>query len=294
MAKAPRISVGIPVYNGARWITETARSILGQTFTDLELVICDNDSQDDTREVCEQLAAQDSRVRYFRNEHNIGAPLNFNRCVEHARGELFKWNSASDLCLPTLLERCIGLLDATPDAVLSYSRTQLLGDEGQLENVHDRLAVTSDLPSERFAQLTENIGLNHVMNGVIRRSALDQTELHGAFYSSDICLMAELCLQGKFVQVPEYLFQRRNTLETASSMRSGDDLQRYIDPELESKMLFQKLKLYRGYFRAVRRAPICKTEKRVLYRYLLKRVRWSRYELLGDIVTAVKKTLGRA
>jgi len=83
-------------------------------------------------------------------------------------------------------------------------------------------------------------------------------------------------------------------METSSSLRSGTDLQKYIDPALESKMLFQKIKLFRGYFRAIRRAPICKTEKRVLYRYLLKRVRWARYDLLRDILSAVKKTLGRA
>ena len=294
MDHQPRITVGIPIYNGADWIGETAASLLGQTFSDLEVVICDNASQDNTREVCLALAERDPRVRYFRNERNLGAPQNFNRCLDYARGEYFKWNSASDLCLPTLLERCIEALESAPDAVLAYSRTQLLWDDGRLENTDDDMELNAERPSDRFIRLTENIGLNHVMNGVIRRDALMRTALHGAFYSSDICLMAELCLYGKFVQIPEYLFQRRNSLETASSMRSGADLQQYIDPGLDTKMLFQNLKLFRAYYRAVRRAPICKTEKRVLYRYLLKRVRWSRYQLLGDVVYAVKKTLGRA
>lgn len=293
MPEQPRISVGIPIYNGARWIGATAESILTQTERDLELILCDNASQDESETICRAIAAADPRVHYVRNPQNIGAPANYNLCLELANGEYFKWNSASDLCKPQLLEKCIAILDANPDVALAYSHTALLREDGTISSEDDTLELESESPVERFTRLLEKRGLNHVMNGVMRREMLNQTMLHQSFYSSDICLMAEISLYGKFVQLPECLFIRRHTPETASILRTEKDLQKYFDPQLKSKMLFQRIKLNGGFFQAVGRSSISGAQKWALYRYLLRRLRWSRKALFEDIVLAVKKTLSR-
>ncbi len=294
MQQRPLVSVGIPVYNAAEWLGETIQSILDQTLTDFELILADNASTDGSARLCLDYAERDHRIRYFRNSQNLGAPANYNLCFEHATGKYFKWNSASDPCRPRLLETCVAVLESRPDVSLAYPRTELLYEDGRREAVEENLALDSDRPSERHRQYIDNVGLNHAMNGVMRTADLARTALHEPFYSSDICLMAEMTLMGKFYQVPEWLFVRRVTPRTASAMATEEDLQRYFDPELKSKMLFQDLKLHCARFRAVHRAQISLAEKAALYRSLLRRVRWGRKRLLVDIVGGIRKSFGRA
>ena len=123
MPSAPLVSVGLPVFNGERFLPASLASLMGQTFTDFELIISDNASTDRTPEICQDLARSDSRVRYFRQRVNIGAPANWNFVAREARGRFFKWCSDSDVCLPQLLESCSAELLKQPQAVLCAGRT---------------------------------------------------------------------------------------------------------------------------------------------------------------------------
>ena len=71
--RAPKVAIGLPVYNGQNYVARAIESILSQTFEDFELIICDNCSGDDTENICREFAANDRRIRYYRNERNIGA-----------------------------------------------------------------------------------------------------------------------------------------------------------------------------------------------------------------------------
>jgi hypothetical protein len=106
----PKVSVCIPSYNYGQFIEGCIRSVLAQTYPDWELVIVDNRSSDNTREVVR--AFQDPRIRYFENAENIGLVRNWNRCIEHARGEYVAILPADDLYLPRMLERCVRMLDS--------------------------------------------------------------------------------------------------------------------------------------------------------------------------------------
>src|SRR3954470_23138397 len=107
----PRVTIGLPVYNGARYLAEAIESVLAQTFTDFELVISDNASTDATAAIALQYAARDPRVRYSRNRENIGSARNFGRAFELATGEFFKWMASDDLISPEFLENCVAALD---------------------------------------------------------------------------------------------------------------------------------------------------------------------------------------
>src|SRR5688572_10868700 len=98
--KNPRVSIGLPVYNGENYLAEAIDSILAQTFEDFELIISDNASTDRTQEICEAYAAKDGRIRYYRSEVNKGSAWNFNRVFELARGEYFKWAAHDDYIAP--------------------------------------------------------------------------------------------------------------------------------------------------------------------------------------------------
>ena len=128
----PRASIGLPVYNGERFLAAAIDSVLEQTFSDLELIISDNASTDKTAEICRQYVARDPRIRYYRKETNNGGPWNFNRVFQYARGEFFKWQAADDVCAPTLVERSVEMLDRNQTAVLCYPRTMVIDGRGNL------------------------------------------------------------------------------------------------------------------------------------------------------------------
>ncbi len=127
---APLVSVGLPVYNGGTSLRTALDSLLAQTLTNLELIVADNASNDATADICAEYARRDVRVRVHRHRENIGAPGNWNFVAHQARGTYFKWASASDLCAPTFLERCVAVLEAEPDVVLCFPRTEFVSGDG--------------------------------------------------------------------------------------------------------------------------------------------------------------------
>jgi glycosyltransferase involved in cell wall biosynthesis len=118
---APTLTIGLPVYNGERYLTESLDALLAQTYQDFELVISDNASDDGTADICRAYAERDSRIRYLRQPVNIGAGPNHNVLVPMARGKYFKWASHDDLYDPQLLELCIEALESRPEFVLAHA-----------------------------------------------------------------------------------------------------------------------------------------------------------------------------
>ena len=110
--RVPTVSVGLPVFNGARYLAEAVESILGQTLEDLELVISDNGSTDATEELCRGYAADDRRVRYVRQPRNRGASWNFNEVFWLSRGRYFHWHPHDDVLEPAFLRLCVEALEA--------------------------------------------------------------------------------------------------------------------------------------------------------------------------------------
>lgn len=122
MTDRPRLSIGLPVYNGEEYLAESLDALLGQTYGDFELVISDNASTDGTQDICREYAARDARIRYLRQPRNIGATPNHNQVFAECRGELFKWASHDDLYGRDLLRRCVEALDARPEVILAHMR----------------------------------------------------------------------------------------------------------------------------------------------------------------------------
>ena len=127
---SPRLSIGLPVYNGERYLAEAFDCFLAQSFQDFEIIICDNASTDRTAEICRSYAQRDPRLRYYRNEKNLGAIPNFNRVFELSRSRFFKWAAHDDLYHPRYIETCIRILDENPDVILAHSKTAFVDDRG--------------------------------------------------------------------------------------------------------------------------------------------------------------------
>jgi hypothetical protein len=210
MDSAPTVSIGLPVRNGARYLSEAVSSLLGQSFRDLELIVSDNASIDETQGICEEFAQSDARVRYYRQGENIGGPANWNFVFEKSRGAYFKWASSNDVCDSTYVEKCEAVLREDPEVVLCYSRTAFLDADGQIESLYDGdFQLLQSTPVERFKRVLLSGSLNNAMLGLIRTSALRKTGLERNYENGDLPLMAELALIGKWKCLPTPLFFRR-------------------------------------------------------------------------------------
>ena len=119
----PKVGVGMPVYNGERYLEEALDSILAQSFDDFELVISDNASTDRTEEICRAYAHKDERIRYFRMRENYGVIDNFNNAFRLSAGEYFKWAASDDVCEHDYLRKAVEVLDRDPSVVRQLTRT---------------------------------------------------------------------------------------------------------------------------------------------------------------------------
>lgn len=208
--RVPLLSIGLPVYNGQRYLEESLDSLLAQTFTDFELIISDNASTDATAEICRRYAKADPRIRYVRQPVNIGAAPNHHATLDLARGEFFKWASDDDLYAPELLAKCVEALQSNPSVVLAHAYEAFIDENGALiRPVEYRLATDSSDPSKRLHSLLHEFGGDDFY-GVMRTELLRQVPHHNSYHNADRTFMAQIVLQGKFVQVPELLYYRRD------------------------------------------------------------------------------------
>jgi glycosyltransferase involved in cell wall biosynthesis len=204
-------------------LPQAVESVLAQTFQDFELVISDNASTDRTQELCEAYAAQDGRIRYYRSEKNLGAAPNFNRVFELARGEYFQWLAADDVLAPTLLEKCVPVLDQDPSAALCFFWVKYINALGESFNSCElELRVDSEQPRTRFHEIILGWHNSFYVFGLIRTAALKRTKLILAQTHGDTVLIARLSLLGRFLQIPEYLFYSRYHDEQSNQIYKAD------------------------------------------------------------------------
>ncbi|HUI65823.1 MAG TPA: glycosyltransferase [Bacteroidota bacterium] len=258
----PRLSIGLPVFNGERYLEESITAIVSQSFTDFELIISDNASTDRTQQICLSCAARDLRVRYYRNERNIGGGNNFNRTFLLSRGEYFQWSTYDDKCGPEYLARCIAILDEHPEVVLAFSRVMEIDADGNhigIENTHE---ARSEEPYERFRTLTSLEHSCQAIYGVIRSDVLRKTLLWLNHTDSDRTLLAELSLRGQFYQIQDPLFFRRNY--------SGNSIRRYPDwrermewfePAFRERLVCPHWAQLLGYCRIIIRTPLSRYQQ---------------------------------
>lgn len=276
----PSVSIGLPVFNGERYIREALESLLHQTYTDFELVISDNASTDTTQSICREIAAKDQRVRYLRNTENIGLIANYNLVFRMTSGQYFKWASANDVCAPHMVEKCVQILNEQDDVVLCSCKTRLFTvDTASAVNYELGLNLMEDSAAGRLRHLVHRLRLNNGMNGVIRRRTLERTRLLDNYLASDVNLLVELALLGKFYEVPEYLFYRRVHPEELTASSRIEDLLKVYDPRSGKRVACKFWRLNWEHFRTVWRSSIPLFDKIRLYPFLTRKLFWDRREL---------------
>lgn len=292
----PRVSIGMPVYNGERYIAEAIESLLAQTFTDFELILSDNASTDDTESICRSYADRDSRIRYCRQQENQGAFWNFNSLFELCRGTYFKWFPHDDTCAPTFLERCVEVLDDNLEIVLCYTQGAKIDQfgrrmtedpevgDGSKGIVHTseagfpRLYHDSPRPHKRFLGVLLGSSWSADFFGVIRADALRGSCLIPYCYGGEKVLTAEIALHGPFHEISETLFFQRIHPSASGNCNAAEAQRAFVNPRLAKRFTSTRFRLLLGYVKAVRNTKLSLGERigcfYGLLRYLLQVKKW--------------------
>ena len=290
MTVSPRLSIGMPIYNGENFLTQTMDTLLGQTYTDFELIFCDNASTDGTGALCRAYAEQDARIRYVRLEENIGAAANFNLCFDLARGEYFKWAAHDDLLAPTYLEKCVEVLDREPDVVVAYSRAKAIDAEGNVTKVYPaKRRSASPHARHRFYEFSLDVYPMLAVFGVMRRSALARTRLIGKYNASDVPLLSELSLMGRMVEIPEFLFfYRRHEDQSWAANRTAGTRAQWFDPAHRGNFTFPHWRLLREHIRSIERVSIPLPDRIACYLFMGYWMRRKWRMLAGNLILREK------
>lgn len=238
----PLLTIGLPVFNGENYITEAVDSILSQSFRHLELIIADNCSTDGTEKICRNFERWDSRVRFMRNDANLGAAENFNMLVSKARGKYFKWAAHDDELAPGYIEKCIEALERNREAVACHTQTEVIDEKGQILGRHlsSISSLSSGRPEDRFSWLIQNDRHCHEVFGIMRKDVLEKTSLIGPFVASDRILRAELGLRGSIMIIDEPLFRNRHhPARSICAMEAHHQRGEWFTPKLRGKSCFR-------------------------------------------------------
>ncbi len=288
----PRVSVGLPVFNGENYLEAAVRSVLAQSFTDLELVVVDNASTDRTPAIAQDLAAGDPRLRYHRNERNLGAAPNYNRSFALSSGELFKWLSHDDRLEPGYLAATVAALDAAgPEAVLAHTTVDYIDAAGAVFAHYDSgLALADDPdPVRRFAAMVLRSHSCVDFFGLVRREALEGSLLHASFHGADRAFLAQMALRGRMLQVPTPLVQMREHGGRYTRRQGKDARARHLwhDSSGAGAAALPSLTLWRAYRRLVAEEPALTPVARRGCRAVLRRwwfVNWNLVRVGTDVM----------
>jgi glycosyltransferase involved in cell wall biosynthesis len=205
------VTIGIPVYNEGKYISQAIESALSQTFKNFQIIISDNNSQDNTYEICCSYAEKDSRIKVFRQRKNIGALENFKFVLEKADTPYFIYLSGHDLWHPQLLEK---LLDGfrnsyDKDLVLVFPGAVWLGG-GKIEEEYNTTGI--DDPIERFKFVVRELKSCTLFYGLWRTDVIKKLNFR-KIIGNDNLILAQASLIGKFKKVNEELFFRRKNYD---------------------------------------------------------------------------------
>lgn len=192
----PTVSIGMPVYNGERYIRAALESLLAQSFTDFELIISDNASTDATESICREYAARDARIVCIRHEKNRGASANFQFVLDQARGEFFMWAACDDVRSPDFISVNLDFLRQNPDYVASTSPVRF--DGGEFDKIKMGDASLAGERPQRMLGFFTRWHANGRFYSLMRKDALkDCRAVCAHFFGADWAVVLHLASQGK-------------------------------------------------------------------------------------------------
>ncbi len=254
--RAGLVSIGLPVYNGARYLRSALDSLVGQDYPNFEIIISDNASDDETETICRDYAARDSRIQYTRAERNMGPVWNAVQVYKAARGQYFLLAAHDDLRHPKYLSRCVAELERNPGALFCCTGVNFIDGEGY--DITDTFPVRSlrpvgATPRRRLQALARSTFWIDVYS-LMRTPALQETIFGQEQWGGDILIVSALCLRGEVAEVPERLFSYRCSFD-----KSAQDIAHVINPA--GNLAVSWIRLTLEMLKDISRAPLGLTER---------------------------------
>jgi glycosyltransferase involved in cell wall biosynthesis len=206
------VSIGLPVRNAGERVADVVESVLAQDHGNVELVISDNGSTDNTEEVCRSLAARDGRIAYHRQPRNIGLFNNFLHTIELAKGTYFRWIGDDDRLAPTFVSRCLREFAEDPRLLLVTTQVEYLGPDGHTQTArYDATAMRSAEPVDRVTELLRLLNESHLLidplYGMVRRAPVAAIPRRNMVREDEV-FAVKLAFAGPWGHVPEVLARR--------------------------------------------------------------------------------------
>lgn len=225
--EGPLVTIGMPIYNEARFLEGALNSLLSQDYGNIRILISDNASTDDTGDIGSRMAQADERVQYSRTDKNIGVAANFRRVLEMADGKYFMWAAGHDEWSSDLLKESVAALEASETASIAFAKSDWMNEAGERDDRDTDYPDTSGMSLfSRF--FTVFWGNMHPVLGLIRLENLQKTRSIQNFAGADLVLLSELILMGDFVLAPNAWWNRR---DVRSKESHGERMKRYTNKE---------------------------------------------------------------
>ncbi|MBU1626086.1 glycosyltransferase [bacterium] len=215
---SPKVSIGMPVYNGEKYLQQALDSLLSQEYENFELIISDNASTDKTYEICQDFMKTDKRIRLYRNEQNMGG-WNFERVFSLASGKYFMWAAHDDLWESTYVSKLVELLEKNPSAVLAVSEIDLIDALGNKQGMFWSQFPTSTVGKSKCERIVYSLDIvyGHLIYGIFRSKVLskninffnDEWPSPLDSFGQDVIFLLKCLGQGDLVIVNEPLFNYR-------------------------------------------------------------------------------------
>lgn len=260
----PLISIGVPVYNETRFLRATLDSLISQTYADLEMLVTDNGSTDDSAAILAEYAARDPRIRIRTFAENRGAVASFNDTLERATGQYFQWAGAHDRWHPQWLERAHALLNQDTAVVGVYPHGVLIDANDQELLVYDDQIDTRGLGrSQRYTHLLWNIGVCNMIHGLWRREVLAASPRFTAESGTEKVVLAYMNLQGAVAHIPDVLFYRREVRGLETRAERDRRMMRSYDPTIARVVSHRQLiaQTRSAHWRMLDRFPLSTSER---------------------------------
>ena len=243
----PQVSIGLPVYNGEKYLEFALESILSQDFKDFELIISNNASTDNTHKICMNYSRRDNRIRYFHNPENIGSAPNYEKVVKFAKAKYFKWHAHDDIIKPGFLRTCLSTFEREKSStVLVYPKTELIDENGKVIGV-----VKENIDQKGYDVFRKvifflwNVRYGSALNGLLLTNAISNTMLSNSGLYWDLPLLFDLSLTGNIVEIPETLIQQRvhndNALASCSIKVTNSTVN---NPKMANKQTMKELLIW--------------------------------------------------
>ena len=289
-----KVVIGLPVYNGQKYLGAAIESHLSQSFGDFDLVISDNGSTDATSEICENYASKDKRIKYLRSPENRGILWNHRRVFEaiESPNQYFRWAGADDIMEPGLLQAMVEVLNARPEVEAVVPDTKNINDH---DEIIGSMARTLDLQSSDVFERAHAVlvaNYQHVIAyGLLRASTLRLMRTRPDYIGWDPVFVWELALRGQLVQLAGPVLLRRFHSGSISRVKTAKEMRKWVEPNSKAGMNFPHWTWAYERARAVIASPLSTRDRLRIGMFLARATMWQRGALARDVIQAARRTL---